>query len=569
MSGNLPPTAAMSDYEKASSADSVKNNVGGAMSLDEHRRAALAEVDNAKFSWFHVKVCAVAGVGFFTDAYDIFAINIASTMLGYVYGKASSTTKIGTEALNADQSLGVKVATPVGTLVGQLLFGWLADRVGRKRMYGVELMIIIIATFAQALSANGHAIGIIGVLVVWRFLMGVGIGGDYPLSAVISSEFASTRIRGRMMTAVFACQGWGNFAAALVAFIITAAYKDSILNHDITSGPDRWNSIDKAWRILIGLGCVPGVIALYFRLTIPETPRFTMDIERNIQQASKDIEGVLTVGYSKADPDAVVQKVEAPRATWADFRAHFSKWENFKVLFGCAYSWFALDIAFYGLGLNSSIILQTINFGTPTTAGTVRGVYDNLKNICVGNLILSAAGLIPGYWVAFLFIDSWGRKPIQLLGFVMLTIIFVIMGFGFDALNKTTSAKNAFVFLYCLANFFQNFGPNTTTFVIPGEAFPTRYRSTAHGISAASGKLGAILAQVGFDRLKDIGGKGKFVKHILEIFALFMLTGIGSTLLLPETKGKSLEELSNEHQEGFVKAPVKKAEIRDGLVVQH
>jgi MFS transporter, PHS family, inorganic phosphate transporter len=121
-------------------------------------------------------------------------------------------------------------------------------------------------------------------------------------------------------------------------------------------------------------------------------------------------------------------------------------------------------------------------------------------------------------------------------------------------MQSTKAAKGAFIFLYCLANFFQNFGPNTTTFVIPGEVFPTRYRSTAHGISAASGKLGAIIAQVGFAQLKDIGGPNAFVQHILEIFALFMITGFGSTLLLPETKGKSLEELSNESQDGFVKA---------------
>jgi len=114
------------------------------------------------------------------------------------------------------------------------------------------------------------------------------------------------------------------------------------------------------------------------------------------------------------------------------------------------------------------------------------------------------------------------------------------------------------VFLYCLGNFFFNFGPNTTTFIIPGEVFPTRYRSTGHGISAGSGKLGAIIAQVGFSQLKDIGGPGKFVKHILQIFALFMLSGIFSTLLLPETKGKTLEELSFEEQEGFVKDPTDK-----------
>jgi PHS family inorganic phosphate transporter-like MFS transporter len=186
--------------------------------------------------------------------------------------------------------------------------------------------------------------------------------------------------------------------------------------------------------------------------------------------------------------------------------------------------------------------LQAIGFGSPSAnfTGTTK-VWENLKNICVGNLILAAAGLIPGYWVSFLFIDSWGRKPIQLMGFIVLTVLFCVLGttfhllytfflltrqwirigFGYDKLTATPAATKGFVFLYCLANFFQNFGPNTTTFVIPGEAFPTRYRSTAHGISAASGKLGAIVAQVGFARLKDIGGTNKFVKHMYVSHFLF------------------------------------------------
>jgi len=536
--------------ETHSNDDSIPQKESVSYILDERRRAALSDVDNAAFSWFHVKVATVAGVGFFTDAYDIFAINIASTMLGYVYGKK--------QKLNINQDLGVKVATPIGTLFGQLLFGWLADVVGRKRMYGVELMIIIIATFGQALAGHGFAVNIFGVLIVWRFLMGIGIGGDYPLSAVISSEFASTKIRGRLMTAVFAFQGWGNFAASLVGLIVVAAFKNQVI-HD---NPAELKHMDFMWRILIGCGCVPGCVALYFRLTIPETPRFTMDIERNVEQATLDIENVMTRGNSAVDPDAVITRVQAPKASRRDFWNYFSKWENGKVLLGTAYSWFALDIAFYGLGLNSGIILQAIGFGTPLSKGSL-GAYQNMHNICVGNLILSVAGLIPGYWVTFLFIDSWGRKPIQLMGFIMLTILFIIMGFGYDRLTRTKADTKAFVFLYCLANFFQNFGPNTTTFIIPGEIFPTRYRSTAHGISAASGKLGAVVAQVGFARLKDIGGTNKFVKHILELFAFFMLTGIFSTLLLPETKGRSLEELSNENQEGFIRAPKHKGGARN------
>ncbi|KAF8339844.1 phosphate transporter [Cantharellus anzutake] len=533
-------------------------NPTAVQTIDERRRQALAEIDNAKFGWFHLRTCIVAGIGFLTDAYDLFAINIGASMIGYVYAKGG--------ALNVNQDLGLKVAAPIGTLTGQLLFGWLADILGRKRMYGIELIIIIIGTFAQALSGQGPAVNILGTLIVWRFLMGIGIGGDYPLSAVITSEFAGSRMRGRMMTAVFANQGWGQLGGGIVGLVVVQAYKNKILSGPATGAPN----VDYCWRLLIGLGCVPGVIALYFRLTIPETPRFTMDIERNVQQASQDVETFFSSGRYFVDEDAVVQKVEAPRMGWSDFVQYFRKWENGKVLFGTSYSWFALDIAFYGLGLNSAVILTAIGYGSLSKSDAAKhghafAVYQNLHNICVGNIILSVAGLIPGYWVAFFLIDRIGRKPIQLMGFIVLTIIFCAMGFGYDRMVNH-GAKSAFVALYCLANFFQNFGPNTTTFVIPGEIFPTRYRSTGHGISAASGKLGAIVAQVGFSRLKDIGGPNAFVKHILEIFAFFMMTGIFSTLLIPETMGRTLEDLSNEPQQGFVRGVKTTTVDQSGLI---
>lgn len=212
-------------------------------------------------------------------------------------------------------------------------------------------------------------------------------------------------------------------AAVLVALIITAAYKGPILNAPTTT---HVANVDPLWRLLIGLGCIPGVIALYFRLTIPETPRFTMDIERNIQQATSDIKNVIA-NEPRDEDELAAQRVDAPKASWADFRRYFGQWKNGKILLGTSWSWFALDIAFYGLGLNSSIILEAIGFGTPVDK-TTRGIYENLLNVTKGNLIFSAAGLIPGYWASFLVIDSWGRKPIQLMGFSVLTVLFVIMG---------------------------------------------------------------------------------------------------------------------------------------------
>jgi MFS transporter, PHS family, inorganic phosphate transporter len=223
------------------------------------------------------------------------------------------------------------------------------------------LIIIITSTFAQTLSGTGPAVDIIGVLTFWRFVMGVGIGGDYPLSAVIASEFAATRSRGRLMTAVFASQGWGYLgkrashvlnehywrlpASTVVALITIAGFKRAILKDQPTS----LEHIDYCWRILVGAGCVPGVIALYFRLTIPETPRFTMDIERNVKQACRNIEAVLSAngvspGVWRVDPEASTERTDAPKASIADFKRYFGQWKNARVLFGTAYSWFALDV---------------------------------------------------------------------------------------------------------------------------------------------------------------------------------------------------------------------------------
>jgi PHS family inorganic phosphate transporter-like MFS transporter len=135
------------------------------------------------------------------------------------------------------------------------------------------------------------------------------------------------------------------------------------------------------------------------------------------------------------------------------------------------------------------------------------------------------AGLLPGYYVSFFLIDAWGRKPIQFLGFAALTVSLAILGKmtepqesseefidmfltaginpGTDPDSNHQSKAQAFVALYCLANVFTDFGPNVTTFVIPGEIFSTRYRSTAHGITAACGKLGAIVSQIIFFKVPD------------------------------------------------------------------
>ncbi|KAJ8121361.1 hypothetical protein ONZ43_g2166 [Nemania bipapillata] len=473
---------------------------------NERRRLALAEIDKAPFGWYHVRACVVAGVGFFTDSYDIFVVSLLNVMLGIVYFQDSK----GKLPQNSDNA--IKLATSAGTVIGQLGFGYLADHVGRKKMYGLELIVIIFATIGQALASGSPSVNIVGLIIFWRVLLGVGIGGDYPLSSIITSEFATTKWRGAMMGAVFAQQGIGQLTAAFVMLFLTLGFKEAL------SQSPGINQCD---------GC-------------------TFDVGRDIEKATEDVKAYMS-GRSEGQPDDVArvqnriaaqEQMQVPKASWSDFFQHYSVRKNALLLFGTAGSWFLLDVAFYGVSLNNASILETIGYSTSGAHNT----YDFLYKTSIGNLIIVLAGAVPGYWVSVATLDTLGRKTIQMGGFIILTILFIVWGFAYNHISG--HAKLA---IFVLAQFFFNFGPNMTTFIIPGEVFPTRYRSTSHGISAASGKIGSIIGQGAIATLR-YRDNSTWLDHVLQIYALFMLLGIFTTLCVPETKRKTLEELSGEDQ---------------------
>ncbi|QLG72224.1 hypothetical protein HG535_0C05780 [Zygotorulaspora mrakii] len=514
----------------------------------ERRRLALQKIDDASFGWYHVRAILVAGVGFLTDSYDIFAINLGISMMTYVFwgGNIPSST-----------STLLKVSTSVGTVIGQLGFGTMADIVGRKKIYGLELIIMISATVLQCTVGPAPGVSFPAVLTFYRIIMGIGIGGDYPLSSIITSEFATTKWRGAIMGAVFANQAFGQIAAGIVALVLVAGYKNDLVGvaNGAECGAACIKACDQMWRILVGLGAVPGCIALYFRLTIPESPRYTLDVDANVNKGAADIGKFVSGEKGDAENDQVARleraptaveavEIQTPKASFKDFCHHFGQWKYGKILLGTAGSWFCLDVAFYGLGLNTAVILQAIGY-----AGN-GDIYTVLYNSAVGNLILICAGSLPGYWVSVFTMDIIGRKPIQLFGFFILTVLFCVIGFAYHRLSD-----GGLLGLYIVCQFFQNFGPNTTTFVIPGECFPTRYRSTAHGLSAASGKVGAIIAQTALGTLIDYHchrdglKKNCWLPHVMEIFALFMLVGLFTSLLVPETKRMTLEEVTEKYHD--------------------
>ncbi|KAL4773877.1 major facilitator superfamily domain-containing protein [Aspergillus nidulans var. acristatus] len=555
-------------------------------------RQIYETIDRQSFQWV---VVLVAGVGFFLDGYTLFASNIALPMISYVYWR-EDTSSFRLTCIN--------IATLSGTLLGQVLFGYLADRNGRKKMYGVELALLIASTLGVAMSSEGThgSMSVFAWLIWWRILVGIGVGADYPLSAVITSEFAPTRHRARMIASVFFMQPLGQIAGNVVSLIVVVLSKKQ--GHD-----DVTRTVDIMWRWVVGIGVVPGVIATFFRFLIPESPRFLLEIEDDPVQAEFDAttlfsdpaplssfgspetsaeEGyrypgsastaltsmttattnqfndinliapwneivlpapalpatATTMGTGKgtgtaAGPDTTDTGAGALtirsmsiddytdrtpsqyhdslpegtfltpatlnshwRLTKVDITQYFWHEGNWRTLLATSLSWLLLDFGFYGIGLSSPQFLaktwDSLKLSGPappwmTDDTGATDIYDMFRDTSIHCLIILNIGSFVGGVLMLLTIHKLDRVSLQKYGFLALAAHFIALGTMFITVHKEGPVA---VMLYIIGQILFNFGPNTTTYMIPAEIFPTRYRATCHGISAGAGKLGSILIQL-------------------------------------------------------------------------
>eukprot|EP00271_Cylindrocystis_brebissonii_P011454 TRINITY_DN2915_c0_g1_i1.p1 TRINITY_DN2915_c0_g1~~TRINITY_DN2915_c0_g1_i1.p1 ORF type:complete len:550 (+),score=106.46 TRINITY_DN2915_c0_g1_i1:305-1954(+) len=526
----------------------------------------LKAMDSAKTSGYHFLAIVVAGMGFFTDAYDLFCISTVTKLLGRIYYYNPTTGKPG--VLPPNVSAAVNAMALCGTLSGQLFFGWLGDKLGRKKVYGVTLMLMFIMSVASALSFGSTATSVITTLCFFRFWLGFGIGGDYPLSATIMSEYANTKTRGAFIAAVFAMQGIGILFAAAISILVSGLFMNSypapIFKDDQIGStvPEA----DFVWRIILGVGAVPAVLTYYWRMQMPETARFTALVQKNAAQAAVDMGGVLRMDFKEEDAQMAPQSDEYGLFSSAFLRRHGAQ------LLGTTSTWFLLDIAFYSQNLFQKDVFTAVGWLPP--AKNMSAIYE-VYRISRAQALIALCSTVPGYWVTVFTVDWLGRWVIQLQGFAFMTIFMAILAAkyhyfrGFNCTAGVAAVGGSdlcdghhlpFIILYALTFFFANFGPNATTFIVPAELFPARLRSTCHGISAACGKLGAIIGAFGFLFMaqassytdvyqgKPDAGYGRGIGYQYSLAILTATNGIGflMTFLVPETKGKSLEELSGE-----------------------
>ena len=200
----------------------------------------IAALDEASLSGFHLRAVVASGVGFFTDAYDLFVIGIASALITKDWHLGSGQLAVLNSTMLA------------AAFLGALVFGRYADVVGRKRVYWLVAAIMIAGALGSALS------GSFWVLIGFRFVLGFGVGGDYPVSAVMVSEYANRKDRGKLVGMVFGTQALGLIVGPLIALAL------------LGSGASN----DMTWRVLLALGAVPAAAVIYLRCRI-RNPRAT------------------------------------------------------------------------------------------------------------------------------------------------------------------------------------------------------------------------------------------------------------------------------------------------------
>jgi MFS transporter, PHS family, inorganic phosphate transporter len=440
----------------------------------------VTALDEAPLSRVHARAVVASGVGFFTDAYDLFVIGIASSLITKDWNLSSGRLAVLNSTMLA------------AAFLGALVFGRYADRVGRKRVYWLVAVVMITGALGSAFAPS------FWLLIAFRFVLGVGVGGDYPVSAVMVSEYANRKDRGKLVGMVFGTQAVGLIIGPLIALTL------------LGSGA----SDDVVWRILLGLGAVPAAAVIYLRCRMPESPRY------RVHRESLTVEGMAV----RLPAQSWSGGLDGAAAHASGLRAFLTSRRWLVTLAGTAGCWFLLDYAYYGNTISTPQILTLISPHAST-----------MTKIAL-QLAIFAVAAVPGYILAIARLDRIGHRRLQIIGFTMMGLCFLIIG----AVPGMTTMIAPFLIVYGVSYFFTEFGPNMTTFVLPSELYPVSMRATGHGISAGVGKLGAFIGVFLFPVLQSALG----LRGTLLLTAGVSVLGLALTFVLPEPAGRSLDEIT-------------------------
>ncbi|KAK9814173.1 hypothetical protein WJX72_001627 [[Myrmecia] bisecta] len=439
-------------------------------------------------------VCSwvVPGLGMFSEAYFIFSVGNLKDLFTQEYPKCWKTHKTCPQNLLDS----VSYSQIAGIILGMIILSFFADRLGRKVGSITTATIMLVGGILLTASKSNTDKGVFVMYVICQAIFGFGVGGEYPIAASSAAERAQSQKamvhrRGETVVLVFSMQGWGNLVNTLVILICLLAWGQE--------GP-TYNAgrLDAVWRLSTGLGLIPILFMLYWRIF-------------RLRESS-----VWTGKREKLRKDGVGTAFTAEKL-WALTAVYWHR------LVGTGMGWFVWDFAFYGNKLFQGTFIKII---TPKAG---------LVTLLEWTLLNSAVALVGYYFAAFTVDKRWmGRTRMQVMGFTMMFILFLCCAAGYEKLLLPGNI-HAFQFLYYLSSFFGQWGPNATTWLLAGELYPTEVRALGHGISAALGKAGALVAGFVFNAVSN---QTKFY-----ISAFCGLAGVVVTLaFIPDLTGMDLRE---------------------------
>jgi putative MFS transporter len=454
-------------------------------------RTRAQRLDALPWTRAHSRILGGSGVGWALDAMDVGLISFVIAQLAVVW-----------EA-DAGQLGLVASAGFLGMAIGASVGGLVADRIGRRQVFALTLLVYGLATGVSALAMS------VGALIALRFVVGLGLGAELPVASTLVSEFSPARIRGRVIVILESSWAVGWTAAALIGYLVIPASDDG-------------------WRWALALGAVPAVWAIVVRLRLPESVRFleAKGRHREAERVVRDLERAAgadpATDAPAAETTAEARAADAASGTATDADAADAAAPRER-LFGARLRrrtlslwivWFCVNFAYYGAFIWLPTLLVAQGF--------------SLVRSFEYTLLITLAQL-PGYAVSAWLVERWGRR---------VTLAVFLAGSAVSAGLFGTADSVTTILVFGALMSFSNLGAWGALYAVTPELYPTRVRATGAGSAAGFGRLASIVAPLCVPPLLALGG----VALPFGVFAAVFALAAAAALTLPDLRGAALED---------------------------
>ena len=439
----------------------------------------LDRLEQLPLGRFQYKLLAVTGLGWLFDAMDTGLISFVLPLLSAEWG------------LTPAQSGWVGSIGLIGMALGAVLAGTIADRIGRKQVFTITVLLYSISTGLCAVAWNYES------LLVFRFLVGFGLGGELPVAATLMSEYAPARLRGRFIVLLESFWGLGWLAAACIAYLLIPKL---------------------GWQAAFVIGALPALYVFLLRLHMPESIRYLLSKGRvdEAKEIIRSIERQLKLPERPFLDQLAPHRVQAEQVKTPGFAALWAKGMRRRTLM-LWLAWFGIVFSYYGIFMWLPSIVYAQGFAVVKTFEYV--------------LIMTLAQL-PGYYAAAYLVDVMGRR--YTLG------LFLLMS-GVCSYFFGNAAEVSSLLLWGAAMSFFNLGAWGVIYTYTPEQYPTAMRALGSGCAAGFGRIGGMIAPLLV---------GVMIASALPMSSIFMMFAAvfalisGTVVLLGhESKQQTLEEL--------------------------